>query len=417
MGGFALVPSILRAPAGDVKILGFPLPDNFPEDRYPTAEYADQIRSYIEEAKVPVEKGLPLKALSQVSKILTEDDGSHRYEWRTSDIERALTSSKAIFSEQYIPVDAEVTVIATYSAEKGGLINDLSQGGMEVMPGGIDQALARVRARRIWQLVFSLVMLGVGTFGTAAVLNLRETRDPDLVFAREGRLVTAIRANDLVGAEKELAKGVSLESTVVDQATRDGLSDEMFELLLKYRLELGRYDQYGSTRLQAAVRRGEISRVKQLLKAGANVNQRQRDWSTTALEIALDDGNKELAKLLVDAGGEATFVSGKNGTQLPEDGGEPFQAVLRYLRAHRELDVSALRNFTDAWPEDFFESAGRGLYRETRVQEPKFRVGFANDSAATLFVSGASGVNGELWVFTLVRRNGEWRVRRESLRD
>lgn len=418
MGGFALCPSAIRTSIADVKILGFPTPDTFPEEKLPAAEYRDRVLAYAEENQIPIQKGIPFREmLSQVKAMLTEDDGSHRHEWRTENLEMGLADENAWVEEQCIPVGAEVCIVGTYSAQKAGLLSDLSQGGLEIFQGSLDDAIRSLRRRIYFYIFFGILMAALGSAGVFGLLTARELRDDDLLRKKRDRLSAAFDSSDIASAEELLSRGISPNDPQIQDKVRQLSSTEMLSVLIRNGLELNQPGSNGETPLLSAVVAGDLKRVTFLLDAGADPNVKQAGWGNSPLERAFDDGNRELVRLLLDRGAKGIFVTAKTGQPVAKDGGEFLPLVSRYVEALRAGNVDILRELTDNWPESFFESAGNGFYSGAGVHEPRFERGFANDEAATLLLSGTGGAGREVWVYTLVKRNGSWKIRRESWDD
>ncbi len=73
----------------------------------------------------------------------------------------------------------------------------------------------------------------------------------------------------------------------------------------------------GSTPLQWAVYRQDVSEVKRLLKAGANVAE-ANDYGATPMQMAAATGNTAILKLLLDAGADADSPNADGQTALME---------------------------------------------------------------------------------------------------
>lgn len=104
-----------------------------------------------------------------------------------------------------------------------------------------------------------------------------------------------------------------------------------------------------------AVGQGQTKRVKELLKAGANINFRQPPWQLTPLQVA-SDLNYDMVKLLLDHGAKVN-VADRDGVtplmravdlrnlpmaQLLLKAGAPINA--RDFRGHTALTRSVLRS-------------------------------------------------------------------------
>ncbi len=418
MGGFAMCPSAVRTAGTEVRILGFPFPHEFPEDRIPARELHAEVRAYLESANFEISKGLAgVRSLwTQLQSLLADDDGSHRHDWRTANAEEMLSDPKAVIMEQYIPVGAEVCVIGKYSQSKGGLVTDFSSGGLEVLAGGLQKGLKTYYSRIIWGFVGTAFFAALGTVGVHAILSFRERKDNSVQEKHVERLRIAITENDLPAATQALEHGVSLLAP--EGNLRDAISNcksiPMLELLIKHDLYVNRPLSYGYTLLMKAVADGDVERVKFLLDTKADPNIAQPDWGITPLERAFDSGKKEIFTLLRNKGARGMFVTADTGKPLSGDGGAPMEAVRQLLDAWEADDAAKVRALSDAWPEDFFDSFKRGLYHRNHKCGPVLEAGFANDEAGTIIIQCRTLPVQERWIYTVVKRAGVWKVRRSD---
>ncbi|KAL0634675.1 KN motif [Maublancomyces gigas] len=81
---------------------------------------------------------------------------------------------------------------------------------------------------------------------------------------------------------------------------------ETVELLIAQGAQIDTVDSYGDTALHNAVRRGSYDVVRALVVGGANLEA--RGMSGTALQVASQDGNDEMVKILKSAGAHTTSV-------------------------------------------------------------------------------------------------------------
>ncbi len=418
MGGYGLCPSAVQTSVGSIKILGFPFPDTFPENSFSIQGRKNQVLDYISRTRFDQREGVGIKAiLSELKNVLAEDDGSHRYDWRTEHLEERLEDPDLKAKEQCIPVGAEVCLIGPYSAAKGGLTNDLAHGGLEVFSGDLNAGIRAMRARVVGYFSFAIIFALGGTFGSYGVLTARELRDPKVVELNSNRLAEAIKTNDLNKARTALEHGAakSFSNPNFDPVISELSSVEMIRLLMEFGFDVNKPLNNDHPPLVLAAEKENASLVSALLEAGADPNVRQSGWGTTALEKAFDSRNEEIIAVLQGKNARGIFVSPTTGRPLSGSLKEKFfKIILDYYSAHNAENAEKVRELTDGWPEDFFESFGRGLYSGTRVCQPRFEKGFVSDHAATLFVTCPTGHGPELWVYTLVERNGSWKIRRES---
>jgi len=231
MGGYAVLPCVIRSTSANVKILGFPLPDNFPESRYNAGDYRDAIIAYIKKNNVKEETGVPFAGMfTQIKELLLEDDGTHQFDWRSGKLLSILDDPRSYAKEQFIPVGAEVSAIGTYSAQKGGLLSRLDQGGLEILPGDLSAAAAATRGRLILHLCLAIFMGALGSFGAFGILTARELRDSKLLDKKLERVVQAIKAENVAEVEKYLSRGVDPNQPEILEALTNP-SEELLKTL------------------------------------------------------------------------------------------------------------------------------------------------------------------------------------------
>jgi hypothetical protein len=418
MGGYAMCPFALRTSNGDVPVLGFAIPDAFPEDCATAPSLEPQILAYIAETTFEEEQGLGIRQKwSELKNVLTESDGSHRYDWKSANLERVLGEATTYATEQCLPAGAQVCVIGQYSAEKGGLISDYNVGGMEILPGGIADAMRALRSRIIGYVVTALLLAVLGTLGAYGLLSLRESRSTEIVGLHRERFKAGIREDDVAKVASAIQRGISPGSggSDIDDVVPLIRSEAMLDLLVRNGFDVNRRMKNGYTPLIYAVERHDRRLARWLIDAGADVNARQEGWGTTALEKALDSGDQELVQMLAAKHGVALFVTAENGSPVAPHDGQEMAVINEYLRAFSGEDAAALREVTDNWPADFFASFARGLYRGATSYPATFVRGFRNDTAATILVTCSNSGRLEVRACTLVNRDGKWKVRRDAL--
>ena len=420
MGGMAMCPFVIKTLAGDVRILGFAIPDAFPEKVVSAPQTRSRLLAYIAKTEFEEQRGLGIKQkLAEMKQILTDNAGEHRYDWKSNKLETMLDKSTTYASEQCLPVGSQVCVIGKYSEQHGGLINDLSAGGMEVFLGDIDNAVSAFQARIIRYAICVVLFIVAAMFVPYGVLTLRETRSVQIVLRNQDRFKDGIKQDDPAKVSNAIVRGISPKDpgSFIDEAFSNIRSQGMLDLLVRSGFDLNRHMYYGQTPLIHAVETRNRELARWLIEAGADVNARHYDWGFTALEKALDKGDPEMVQLLNSKQATADFVTKENGSPIAPEKNPELAAVNEYLRAFTTDDSAALREVTDKWPDNFFESFGRGLYRGSNACPPVFTQGFTTGEIATITMSCSTGGREEVWIYTLVRRDGKWKVRREALRE
>lgn len=417
MGGYAMCPCVVRSGMRELKILGFPVPEAFPKTEFQATAIAAKIQRYIGATTFAADTGPSVTSVwKEVRDLFSEDDGSHRYDWRTASLESELRDERTKVSEQYVPNGAAVCVFGTYSQQKGGIINNFRVGVLEVLPGTRADGLKKLGRRVLSQGIGALCCFALGTAGASALLTVRELRSSRIHQLHLDRLGAAIRADDIKAAIHEIDRGASPNTATqfIDEALPYLRSEAMLQVLTKSGLDINRTLPAGETMLIAAVRRGNRQLAQWLLQAGADSARRQTGWGNRAVEYAFDARDSELFQLLRERGANGYFVPDGAGSPVSDPGNGEMEAIRQFLLAYEAADVPRLRALTDGWPEEFFSSLSRGLYRGMKQCTPSLLHGRTDGDVSTVLIRCAFASHSEQWVYTLRRLNGLWKVRRES---
>ncbi len=418
LSGYAMTPCAIRTPISDIRVIGFPIPTEFPEEVMSASEYEAQIREYNASTKFTEMKKTEIgKILGKMKEIFQEDDGVLREDWRFPEAEYFLGTGEnfddLLCSEQFVPAGSPVCLLGMYSAQKGGLVHDLASGGLQMFPGDAADAMRALRRRAIGYFVLALFLGTLGTVGGYTILSMRERSD-DVQKQYTERLITAVTDGDLAAAERNLRKGAS--PNISDGSSRALVlranSQEMVDLLKRNGMDPNYSDRQGFPPILTAINGGNIPMVKMLIAAGANVNIAQPGWGRTPLEAAYDDANWELFEILQQSGGKGLFVTKQDGRVMLQDTEGFLEIANRYVDGLNRSDVEAVRQVTDNWPPDFFESLSRGLYANTHPAESRFRAAFVKPDLATVFLEGTQ--SSERRVFTFIKRESGWKIRRDG---
>ncbi len=420
MGGFIMTPCAVRTPVTQVKILGFPIPTEFPEDVFLATSVREQIGEYIRNTTFGSMKGFSVSdAWKTIKNAMTEDDGSLRDEWRKESVEMEIDQSpeSAYCSEQFVPNGSQVVAFGAYSASKGGMIGKLSDGGMQMFPGDEKSALAKLGGKVRSGIIISLIFALLGTLGSYGILTAREN-SKEVQSSKRSRLLSAVDSDDIDAARHILETGIrfSGDRDSVEKILGVVKTKEMLALLKEHGLNINLPLNGGRTALHNAVYHEDFERVKILLGAGADPNIKQREYGTLPLEIAHDAHNKEIFAALTAAGAKGLFVTEKEGKNVTANG-EEVAALQKFLTAFVSRDAAALRPLVEGWPSSFFDSFANGLYDGTREEKFTFIKGYSTGDAATLFIRFKTLSPSDLWLITMINKDGVWKVRREGLDD
>ncbi len=425
LSGIAMVPWEVRSHSGSIKVVGFPVPDQFPVHKFAATRFASLLRSFHSETEfTDVGKWEVGKMIDHAKAILTEDDGQLRQDLRFEEATLVIESQGGLegceLVEQYIPIDESICVLGSYDGLRGGLVNRLSQGGLQALPGDAQLGMVILRTRSRFYGGLAIILVALGTLGSFGLLTLRENSHglrADRDQAQAAALVTAMEAEDIDAMAAVLKQGAS--PNVVDNQDRPILhgvtSQAMFDLLVEHGVSLEAPDAYGRSPLLAAMSSRNSPLVQLLLKAGVDVNRAQEGWGRVPLEVAFDRGDKELMLQLRELGATGKLVTRQSGQPLTDVITAQFVQLLQtYSEALDSLDASVVESVTDQWPQEYFERVQRGLYSQTRPVTWQVEEGYVHEDVATVIAVGQSRSGGlERYVITFIRRENRWRIRRD----
>lgn len=175
ISGYGMVPCAIRTPTADIPLKGFPLLDHLPEQVVPLSSAMENVREFLGKTNFSEMGQFEIgKVMSKLGELLADDDGFVQENWKMKGKEIVLEDPDAECSERYVPTGAEVCIIGQYSATKGGLIQDISKGGLEIILGPAETAVKKLRARIVGYMIFVIIFGMLGTVGAYGVLVARE---------------------------------------------------------------------------------------------------------------------------------------------------------------------------------------------------------------------------------------------------
>lgn len=126
-GGFLMTPCVVETPNGNVRILGFPVLEGFPEGAQRGGKAFDRARTYLGSASFE-NVGLT-NVFSEVKDLIADEDGYIRKDWRMAGGDFRLDPNVHTLTEQTVEDGQTVCALGLYSAEKAALVPGYGQGG------------------------------------------------------------------------------------------------------------------------------------------------------------------------------------------------------------------------------------------------------------------------------------------------
>lgn len=161
MTGFALAPSVIRSSRGDVRLLGFSMLTNFPEENLRLIGDSLERAQRFLEATTFEAQGLVSAVLSQMDSAMANDAGAARKDWLITKRE-AIDLEMSDLCEKRIAAGDTVTAVGIWDPARGGLVPKLGNKKtmVKLRPGGGEEMVA-VATKRPWGgLAFALVWCG-----------------------------------------------------------------------------------------------------------------------------------------------------------------------------------------------------------------------------------------------------------------
>ncbi|HEX2457976.1 MAG TPA: ankyrin repeat domain-containing protein [Vicinamibacterales bacterium] len=305
IAGFALAASAIDTPHGSVRLLGFPMLDQFPKTHGSGAEKARRARQYVASTTFEQMQGLgALKMFSEFDDALADDDGIVRKDFRLKDEE--IPFEQRTLTERVVQVGQEVCALGRYDAEKRALV----PGGAtlnRLWPGTADKVRREIVSTARSQATLGLAFFAVSHAMLGLAFYLSETR-----YTRESEdgQATAIRLavqdHDVAALERAVRQGANpnARDTFGDAVLLDVREPEMAAALIRLGADVDvRHRDDADTPLIRAARMGNVELVRVLLAGHANLYA-QTATGATALSEAVRGEHADVVALLRAAGAD-----------------------------------------------------------------------------------------------------------------
>lgn len=305
--GFIMTSCVVQAPTGNVRILGFPVLEDFPEEvRRGDAAFA-RAEAYL--SSTSFEKVGATNVFSQVKDLLVEEDGHLRKDWRMAGDDFQLEPRMHTLNEQVVRDGETVCALRLYSAERKGLVPGYGQGGHGIKLIRGDSAAAR---KTLSGTFWKYVVVGTVLFVVTHFLLFNFVRDRGSEIrvgkkeAREAAFFQAVEEGDLAAVTAELDAG--FDPNHRDQHGRTPLTlvedPRVARRLILAGADVNARSDEGSTPLIAAAQSLNLELIRLLLQSGADVHARHYDLNALewALQYHWEESYEEVVKVLREAG-------------------------------------------------------------------------------------------------------------------
>ena len=298
IAGFAKTAAAIDTPHGGVRLLGFPILDEFPRKRR-GADACSRAEQYVAATKFEAAQGLhALRLFSEFDDALADDDGIVRKDFRLTD--GAIPFERRNLDERVVHVGQQVCAVGLYDAARqalaprGATLNRLWPGTLEEVRRHI---AANARSQIRLGLSFFLVthaMLGIAFY----LSETRYAREPE--DRQASVLRAAVQDNDVASLERAVGRGANPNARDLfgDAVLLDVREPAMAAAFIRLGAHVdARAAGDGDTLLIRAARMGNLALVKMLLAADASVHV-ENTRGETALGEAVRGGHEEVVELL-----------------------------------------------------------------------------------------------------------------------
>jgi hypothetical protein len=296
IAGFAMTAASIDTPHGGVRLLGFPLLDEFPQEQRHSHARAEQ---YAAATTFEAAQGLgALKLFSEFDDALADDDGVVRKDFRLTS--GTIPFEKRLLNERVVEVGQEVCALGRYDADRralvprGATLNRLWPGSLDAVRRKVVGAARTQAATGLSFFLVSHAMLGVAFY----LSETRHAREPESKQATVIRL--AVQNGDIHALERAVRRGAdpNAQDAFGNFVLLDVREPAMAEALIRLGANADVRDhQGGDTPLIRAARMGDTDLVKVLLAAHADVHIKDARGET-ALSEAIAGGHDRIAALL-----------------------------------------------------------------------------------------------------------------------
>jgi Ankyrin repeats (3 copies) len=309
IAGFAMAASAIDTSDASVRLLGFPILDQFPQSRDSGPDVAARARQYAGSAPFETMRGLgALQMFASFDDALADADGAVRKDFRMTD--EAIPFEHRTLGERIVRVGEQVCALGRYDAGKRALVPSGATLN-RLWPGTPAKVRREIVATARSQAVLGLTFFAVSHAMLGAAFYMSETRYARVPEDRQASAIrSAIQDNDVAALERVVRQGANpnARDTFGDAVLLDVREPAMAAALVRLGANVNvRHRDDADTPLIRAARMGNVELVRVLLAAHADVHARMTGGET-ALSEAIRGGQQDVIPLLRAAGADAPDV-------------------------------------------------------------------------------------------------------------
>ena len=298
VAGFAMAAAAIDTTHGGIRLLGFPILDQFPPERRTGAAIA-RAAQYTASAQFEAAQGLrALKLVAEFDDALADEDGIVRKDFRLTD--GPIPFDRRLLRERVVTPGQQVCALGRYDAARRGLV---PRGATlnRLWPGALDQVRREIVSMARSQTLTGLSFFLVTHAALAVAFYMSETRHAREPEDRQASVIRlAVQNGDLAALERAVRRGANpnARDSFGDPVLLDVREPAIAAALIRLGADADTRDaEDGDTLLIRAARSGDAAMVAALIAAHATLDARNARGET-ALGEATAGGHGEVIALL-----------------------------------------------------------------------------------------------------------------------
>ncbi len=297
--GVAMAAVVIRSGLREVRLLAFPGIEGFSRSKLGKGT-VERARDYI--AATRFEDQSILDIPKQLARVMDDRSGCLRVDWKGSSYDQLENSN---FEERRVSPGAKACVIGLYSAKDNAIIPQDNVGGTRLIHGTRQATLSFMRRKSTRSIVAAALFIAVPAPATYGVLTIRERYfeahdEPSVRGDRMEAFFAAVDRGDAAAVRAGVKHGAD-----VDARNENGMpalalaaNAATASALLEAGAKVDARDKDGYTPIMLAARDGRIEVVQVLIAHHADIDAKDTSTQRTALDIAVANGQEDIASIL-----------------------------------------------------------------------------------------------------------------------